>query len=72
MSTQRLDAKSLDNPDETRLLTDTGKVDIVKLGEVTVGRGVSSRGGAGPTTGGPSPAPPPVRPPTPDTSCPVE
>lgn len=41
---QRLEAKSLDSPDETRPFVDKGKVDIVNLGGVTVGRGVVEPG----------------------------
>ena len=41
-----LESKSLDSPDETRpLLEDKGKVDVVELAGVTVGRAVSSTGG---------------------------
>ena len=40
----RLAAKSLDSPDETRPVLDRGKVDIVNLGDVTVGRGVVEPG----------------------------
>jgi quercetin dioxygenase-like cupin family protein len=43
-SAQRLEAKSLDSPDETRPFVDKGKVDIVNLGGVTVGRGVVEPG----------------------------
>jgi quercetin dioxygenase-like cupin family protein len=39
-----LDAKSLDSPDETRPFVDKGRTDIVKLGDVTVGRGVFEPG----------------------------
>jgi quercetin dioxygenase-like cupin family protein len=35
----QLVAKSLDQPDETRPFADRGKVDVVVLGDVTVGRG---------------------------------
>lgn len=41
---QRLEAKSLDTPDESRPFVDKGKVDIVNLGGVTVGRGVVEPG----------------------------
>ena len=44
MSSERLEAKSLDTPDETRPFVEKGKVDIVTLGEVTVGRGVLEPG----------------------------
>ena len=40
----QLQAKSLNAPDETRPFTDKGKVDIVTLGAVTVGRGVVEPG----------------------------
>ena len=39
-----LEAKSLDRPDETRAMADKGKVDIVQLGGVTVGRGTFQPG----------------------------
>lgn len=39
-----LHAKSLDRPDESRPLADKGKVDVVKLGEVTIGRSVFQPG----------------------------
>jgi quercetin dioxygenase-like cupin family protein len=39
-----LQTKSLDRPDETRPLAGKGKVDIVKLGELTVGRAVFEPG----------------------------
>jgi quercetin dioxygenase-like cupin family protein len=39
-----LEAKSLDSPDETRPFVDKGKTDVVKLGGVTVGRGVFEPG----------------------------
>src|SRR5215207_7448579 len=42
---QSLEAKSLDSPDETRpLAAGKGRVDIVQLGGVTVGRGVFEPG----------------------------
>jgi quercetin dioxygenase-like cupin family protein len=37
-------AKSLDTPDETRPFAGKGKVDLVKLGGVTAGRGVFEPG----------------------------
>jgi quercetin dioxygenase-like cupin family protein len=33
-----LEAKSLDHPDETRLVADKGRIELVTLGGVTVGR----------------------------------
>lgn len=39
-----LEAKSLDSPDETRPFVDKGRVDIVTIGGVTVGRGVFEPG----------------------------
>jgi quercetin dioxygenase-like cupin family protein len=39
-----LEAKSLDSPDETRPFAAKGKADIVKVGDVTVGRGVFEPG----------------------------
>jgi quercetin dioxygenase-like cupin family protein len=39
-----LEAKSLDQPDETRPFVAKGKLDLVKLGSVTVGRGVFEPG----------------------------
>src|SRR5918996_2055135 len=44
MDGSQLAAKSLDHPEETRPFADMGKVDIVVLGEVTVGRGVLEPG----------------------------
>ncbi len=37
-------AKSFDHPDETRPFADRGRVDVVVLGDVTVGRGVLEPG----------------------------
>lgn len=37
-------AKSLDNPDETRPFADKGKMQVVHLGEITVGRGTFEPG----------------------------
>lgn len=42
--TTRLEAKSLDAPEETRPFADNGKVDVVTVGGVTVGRGVAEPG----------------------------
>jgi len=39
-----MEAKSLDSPDETRKFVDKGKVDVVQLGGVTIGRGVFEPG----------------------------
>src|ERR671930_2701423 len=39
-----LEAKSLDSPEETRPFVDKGKADVVKVGGVTVGRGVFEPG----------------------------
>lgn len=39
-----LQAKNLGSPEETRPFTDKGKLDVVKLGDVTVGRGVFEPG----------------------------
>jgi quercetin dioxygenase-like cupin family protein len=39
-----LEAKSLDSPEETRPFVDKGKADVVKVGDVTVGRGVFEPG----------------------------
>jgi quercetin dioxygenase-like cupin family protein len=44
VESRRLVAKSLDEPDETRPLADKGRVDVVVLGGVTVGRGVLEPG----------------------------
>ena len=41
-----MEARSLDQPDETRPFVGHGKADIVKLGGVTVGRGVFEPGWA--------------------------
>lgn len=40
----RLEAKSLDAPDERRSFADNGSVDVVRLGDVTVGRGTAEPG----------------------------
>lgn len=40
----RLEAKSLDAPDETRPFAARGRVDLVLVGGVTVGRGVAEPG----------------------------
>jgi len=40
----QLEAKSLDSPDETRQFVAHGKTDIVKLGDVTVGRAIFEPG----------------------------
>jgi quercetin dioxygenase-like cupin family protein len=58
-TSQRLAARSLDRPDETRAFTGRGRVDLVHLGPVTVGRGVVEPGWrwsehARPITGGES------------------
>lgn len=42
--TANLEAKSLDSPDETRPFVDRGRVDVVQVGGVTVGRGVVEPG----------------------------
>jgi len=39
-----LEAKSLNTPDETRSFVAKGKIDLVRLGDVTVGRGVFEPG----------------------------
>ena len=39
-----LEKKSLNSPDETRPLAGKGKVDVVKLGGITVGRGTFEPG----------------------------
>lgn len=43
-STATLEAKNLDSPDETRPFVDKGRLDLVKLGNVTVGRAVFEPG----------------------------
>ena len=40
----KLEAKDLGSPEETRPFTDKGRLDVVKLGDVTVGRGVFEPG----------------------------
>ena len=42
--TRSLEAKSLNSPDETRPFAAKGKAEVVKLGGVTVGRGVFEPG----------------------------
>jgi quercetin dioxygenase-like cupin family protein len=44
LEVKTLEAKSLDSPDETRPFVDKGRTDIVKVGDVTVGRGVFEAG----------------------------
>jgi quercetin dioxygenase-like cupin family protein len=45
MSTMtQAEAKSLDSPEETREFVSNGKTDIVKIGEVTIGRAVFEPG----------------------------
>jgi quercetin dioxygenase-like cupin family protein len=39
-----LQAKNLGSPEETRAFTDKGRLDVVKLGDITVGRGVFEPG----------------------------
>ena len=41
---QRLQAKSLDAPDESRPFASNGHMDVVQVGEATVGRGVFEPG----------------------------
>lgn len=40
----KLEAKDLGSPEETRPFTERGQLDVVKLGDVTVGRGVFEPG----------------------------
>jgi mannose-6-phosphate isomerase-like protein (cupin superfamily) len=44
MGDARLEAKSLDTPDETRPFVSKGHMEVVQLGDTTVGRGVFEAG----------------------------
>ena len=62
--------QSIDAPHERRPFQAHGHLDVVTLGDFTIGRGVFEPGWRWSNTSSPSPAPTPARPTTRESVCP--
>jgi hypothetical protein len=56
-----IESRNIDKPHETRPYQAHGHMDVITLGDFTLGKGTSNLGGAGQMTSSPSPAPSPAK-----------